>query len=369
MIERITALIIKEILVLLRNPKGRRALIIPIFIQLFIFAFAATLDVKNVPIGILNLDNGEKSVELIQRFYGSPTFNKVIFLKSANEIPDFLDMQRGVLVMSIDEQFSRKIDAKQAVSIEFILDGRRSNTAQVVAGYGARILQEFNQDIAAQVGYNIQTTKLFARNWYNPNLLYHWFTLPSLVVLLTTSIGLSVTALSVAREREMGTFDQLLVSAVSPFEIMLGKMLPAVLIAIAEGSIIVLAAIFVFQIPFTGHLLYLYMSLLVFVCSIVGVGLFMSSLCSTQQQATLGTLCFMSPAVSLSGFATPVENMPEWLQYATCINPLRYMLIISRGQFLKNAPLDVVLDNVWPMALIAVFTLSASTWFFRRKLA
>ena len=150
------------------------------------------------------------------------------------------------------------------------------------------------------------------------------------------ALGLIITSLSVAREREIGTFDQLLVSPVQPFEIMLGKMLPAVLIALTEASLIVLAAIFVFDIPFTGHLGLLYFGLFVFVCSIVGIGLFISSLCSTQQQAILGTFCFMSPAVLLSGFATPIENMPLWLQYVTSINPLRYMLVIARGQFLKK---------------------------------
>lgn len=369
MLSRLGALIIKEILVLLKDPKARYVLIAPPLIQLFIFAFAATLDVKDVPIGIVNKDSGEKAIELVQRFSGSSFFSDVIFLDSVDEIPDFLDTQKGIMVLSIDEQFSRNIDAKKATAIQFVMDGRKSNTAQIVAGYGARILERFNEDIAADVGYKLQSSRLVARNWYNPNLLYYWYNVPSLAAILTMSLGLIITSLSVAREREMGTFDQLLVSPVLPFEIMLGKMLPAVIIALAEASLIVLAAIFFFQIPFTGSLLFLYMSLFVFVCSIVGIGLFISSLCSTQQQAILGTFCFMSPAVLLSGFATPIENMPVWLQYVTTINPLRYMLVIARGQFLKDAPFEIVFNNIWPMVLIALFTLTCATLLFRRRLA
>ncbi len=364
-LSRIMALLIKEILVLLKDPKARYTLIVPPILQLCLFAFAATLDVKNVPIGILNRDNGEKSIELVQRFIGSPFFTKIIFLESVSQIPEFIDNQQGVMVLSIDEQFSRNIDANKPVSLQLLFDGRKSNSAQIVASYCGQIIDQYNQDITLSV----QNSQLIVRNWYNPNLLYDWYTVPSLAAILTMSLGLVVTSLSVAREREMGTFDQLLVSPVQPFEIMLGKMLPAVIISISEASIIVFAAIFIFQIPFTGHLLYLYVSLFVFVCSIVGVGLFISSLCSTQQQAILGNFCFISPAISLSGFATPIENMPEWLQYTTCINPLRYMLVIARGQFLKDMPFDIVIGNIWPMALIALFTLTAATWLFRRKIA
>jgi len=361
---RIGSLLIKEILVLLKDPRGRYVLIVPPLLQLFIFAFAATLDVKNVPIGILNRDNGEKSIELVERFWGAQPFTKVTFLQSVSEIADFIDTQKGVMVLSIDEQFSRDIDAKKPATVQLIFDGRKSNSAQIVAGYSAQILNQFSEDITPEV----VPARLFTRNWYNPNLLYYWYNVPSLVAVLTMALGLIVTSLSVAREREMGTFDQLLVSPVSPLEIMLGKMLPAVIIAISEATVIVLVAIFIFNIPFVGHLWLLYSGLIVFVFSIVGVGLFISSLCSTQQQAILGTFCFLSPSVLLSGFATPIENMPLWLQHVTAINPLRYILVIARGQFLKGQAVDIVFSNIWPMALIALFTLTASTWLFRRKI-
>lgn len=365
---RIVALIKKELLANLKDKQVRYALILPPLIQLFIFAWAATLDVKDVPIGILNRDNGEKAFELVQRFHGSRMFTQIVYLKAVQEIAPFIDNQKGVMVVSIDEQFSRNIDAKKPAAIELIFDGRKVNTAQIVAGYTGQIIQQYNQDIAGPLQVITQSTELFPRNWYNPNLLYYWYNIPSLVGILTMLLGLVITSLSVAREREMGTFDQLLVSPIIPFEIVIGKIIPAIIISLTEASMIACAGIFLLQVPFTGHFLLLFCSLFVFVSSIVGIGLFISSLCSTQQQAILGTFCFMSPSVLLSGFATPIENMPAWLQYITYANPLRYILVINRGLFLKNMPFDIVLSNIWPVAIIACFTFTLTTWFFHKRL-
>lgn len=351
-----------------KDKKARFVLIVPPIIQLFIFAFAATLDVKNVPIGILNLDNGEKSIELAQRFHGAQPFTRITYLESTTQIAELIDNQKLVMVISIDEQFSRNLDAREPASVQLILDGRKSNTAQIVAGYAAQIIDQFNLDISERIGISLQKTVLVQRNWFNPNLLYYWYNVPCLSGILTMLVALVLTAMSVAREREMGTFDQLLVSPLQPIEILLGKLLPAILIALAEGSIIVLSGIFIFKIPFTGEITLLYLSLFVFVSSIVGIGLFISSLATTQQQAILGTFVFTSPAILLSGFATPIENMPAWLQFFTHANPLRYMLVIAKGIFLKAMPFDIIFSNIWPMILIALFTLTSTTWFFRRRL-
>lgn len=368
MIRRIWALLIKEILAVWHDKKSRMLLVIPPILQLFIFAWAATLDVKNVPIGVLNRDNGEQAFELLQRFHGAPVFSTIYYLKSVEEIAPFIDNQRGLMVVHIDEQFSRNLNALRPAYIQLIMDGRKSNTTQILLGYASSVIQQFNKDFAAKVGVETDKTELFPRNWFNPNLLYYWYNVPSLCALLSMLTSLSVTALSVARERELGTFDQLLVSPMLPIEIMIGKVLPAIFIGMIEGTVIILAAIFIFQIPFTGSFFLLYLGMFIFVSSIVGVGLFISSLSSTQQQAILGTFLFTSPAVSLSGFATPVENMPFWLQRITEINPLRYFLVIAKGSFLKGIPEHVVLNNIWQMAIIALVTLSAATWLFRKRL-
>lgn len=344
------------------------AILVPPVIQLIIFTFAATLDVKNVSIGILNRDKGEKGFELIQRFRGSPTFSHIHHLQSMEEVAPFLDNQRGDLVLSLDEQFSRLLDAGKPAFVQLILDGRKSNTSQIVAGYAQVILDQFNRDFTAQAGIKQQNVELILRNWFNPNLLYYWYNIPCLVSILSMLTALIVTSLSVARERELGTFDQLLVSPLQPIEILMGKMIPGVIVGVAEAFIILAVGVLVFSVPFTGSLSLLVLSLIVFVISIVGVGLFISSLCATQQQAILGTFIFMTPAVLLSGYATPIENMPSWLQPATFLIPLRYMLVISKGIFLKAMPAAIILQTIWPMGIISLFTLSAASFLFRRRL-
>jgi ABC-2 type transport system permease protein len=368
MLHRILFLIYKEVLAVLQDRKSRMVLILPPIIQLVVFTFAATLDVKNASIAILNRDNGEQALELAQRFHGSPTFTNIRYLQGVQEIAPYIDNQLGVMVVSIDEQFSRNLNAQKQADVQIIMDGRKSNTAQIVAGYASRIIDQFNQDFSQKKGITRQNAVTAPRYWYNPNLLYYWFNVPSLSGILTMLVGMIITSLSVARERELGTFDQLLVSPLSPFEILVGKTVPAIIIAMAEGSIIVMAGIFLYQIPFTGSIFVLYLGMFTFICSIVGVGLFISSLCSTQQQAILGSYIFISPAVLLSGFATPIENMPDWLQQVTYLNPLRYYLVIAKGVFLKAMPFELALAEIWPMIPIAIVTLTIAGLFFRSRL-
>lgn len=365
---RILTLIHKEILAVWRDKKSRTVLVVPPLTQLLVFSFAATLDVQNVSIGILNQDNGKPGYELTQRFVGSPTFTHITYLNDPSEIAPYLENQHGTMVVWLDQQFSRNLQSAKRAQVQLILDGRKSNSSQIVNGYAGQIIDQFNREYTKRANIPQQNTRLVTRNWFNPNLIYTWFNVPNLSGILTMLVSLVVTALSVARERELGTFDQLLVSPMSPIEILIGKTIPAIIIGMVEGTIIISAAIFLFKIPFTGNLWLLYMNMFFFICCIVGVGLFISSLCSTQQQAILGTFIFMSPAVSLSGFATPIETMPVWLQQFTYLNPLRYYLVVAKGTFLKEMPFDIVLAHTWPLALIALFTMSGAAWFFRRGL-
>ena len=365
---RILALIIKELLWIWRDKKSRYSVLIPPVIQLCIFTFSATLDVKNVPIGILNRDNGKQAFELVQRFRGAPTFEKIIYLHAVEEIGPFIDTQKGVMVLSIDEQFSRKLEAGQPAILQLLLDGRKSNTAQIVAGYANNIISRFNYDYAAGNEIRQQNVQLFPRNWFNPNILYYWYNVPCLVAVISMVTCLIVISLSVARERELGTFDQLLVSPLIPIEILAGKIIPGIIVGMIEGTIILTVGVLGFQVPFTGSFLLFYFSLLIFVWSISGIGLFISSLCSTQQQAMLGIFVFMTPAMLLSGFATPIENMPTWLQPVTYLLPIRYMLVIAKGIFLKAMPFSMVMQQTWPMLVISLFTQTGAALSFRRKL-
>lgn len=366
MFSRIRTLMIKELLAVLRDKKSRFILIIPPLVQLFVFSFAATQEARNLSLAILNQDRGHAAVRLQDNFIAAHTFSHILYLHHPGEVQSVIENQQAIAVLWIPPDFSADLVAGRGAQASFILDGRKTNTAQIVQGYANRIMHAYRVEMGADHG--AAEVSLQERNWFNANLDFKWFTVPSLVCILTTLIGLLVTGLSVAREREMGTFDQLLVSPLHPAEILAGKALPALLVAVFEGTLIVLAAVSVLGVPFNGSLLLLYAGMTVFLAAIIGVGLFISSLCTTQQQAVLGAFMFMVPAVILSGFASPIENMPGWLQTVTFGNPLRYFMTIVRGLFLKDISPAIVWQQTWPMALIALCTLSAATWLFKRRM-
>ncbi len=365
--ERIKTLVVKELWAVWRDPKSRTMLIVPPMIQLVLFSFAATLEVKNVQIAVLNRDIGGHSVELVQRIAGSKDLVKgVHLLHGDREAGDALAAQDVLMVVRFPPDFSRAIDGGKPTEIELMLDGRRSNAAQILEGYVTDIISQYAAELPGRPGRG--QPLLAPRAFFNPNLESSWSTVPSLTAILTMLVGLVVTGLSVARERELGTFEQLLVSPAWPGEIILGKTVPGLLIGIAEGSLIIGFAHFVFGVPLTGSVPLLYLGMAVYLAAVIGVGLFISSLVATQQQAMLGAFTFVAPAILLSGFATPIANMPDWLQTITVINPARYFLVIIKGVFLKDMPAGEVLGQIWPMAVIALFTLSASSWLFRRRL-
>lgn len=339
----------------------------PPIIQLFVFAYAATLDVKATTIGILNRDNGEQAFELVERFYGAPIFEKIISLKAVEEIGPFLDRQEGLLVVSIDEEFSRNLDRNKQATVQLICDGRKSNTNQILSGYATQLILEYSSELEERVSIPQQNVALVPRNWFNPNITYLWYNITCLVGTLSMLTCLIVISQSVAREREMGTFDQLLVSPLTPLEILIGKIVPGILVGFAEGSVMWISGTLILGVPFHGSILLFILSMLTFMTAISGVGFFISSLCSTQQQALLGTFLFMTPSVLLSGFGTPIENMPTWLQPVTFLMPLRYMLVLTKGLFLKNLSPALVFEQLWPMLLISLFTLGIASRFFRSR--
>ncbi|MGA7126823.1 MAG: ABC transporter permease [Chthoniobacterales bacterium] len=364
---RIMTLIRKEVLAVLRDPRNRVALILPPIMQLFLFSFTGTLEVKHVALGIWNQDYGQVANEVIERLCASPNFGHVEFAHSRQELQDMIDEQRVMLAITFLPDFSRKFSQGQMAPLQMIADGRKSNSAQIAQGYVTQVVNQFvsEQTPSDSDAPNVQIVE---RTWFNPNLDYIWFTLPSLAVMITLQICLNVTAMSVAREREMGTFEQLLVSPMRPMEIMAGKSIPALILALIEVTIFILITVFVFRIPFHGSVLFLYLSLTVFVIAMIGIGLSISSIALTQQQALLGIMTTLLPATLLSGYAAPIENMPGWLQPLTYANPLRYIMIVMKGVFLKDMPPLEILNNTWPMAIIAVFTLTLATLLFKRRL-
>lgn len=370
MLHRVATLIIKELRTLLRDKKSRIIIIMPVLIQVLIFPFAATLEITNARIGVFDEDAGEHSIELTQRLAAARNFSGLRHIRDDRSAKDAVDAQDILLLVRFPAGFSRDIGAGTGSSILVVMDGRRSNAAQIAMNYLRDIAAAYQKEIlAASPGAPRIESELVFRNWYNPNLDYKWFVLPSLIALITTIGVLILTALSVAREREQGTLDQLLVSPLATWQIFLGKAAPAQIVATLQGSAILLAGIFFYRIPFSGSLLLFYATILLYGFSLIGVGLLISSLCSTQQQAFIGVFLFMMPAILLSGYVSPVENMPEWLQSITMANPIRHFTEITKQIYLKAAGFSVIWESIWPLLVISAVSTGAAYLLFRRKVS
>ena len=372
MLNRILALIIKEFLALLKDPKSRSVLIGPPLIQLIVFGYAATYELKDIPYAIYNEDRGAISRTLEAAFAGAPTFRRVATLSAEEEMAPLIDSRKVLLVIHIGQRFSDRLLSGESTQVQaplqVIIDGRNSNTAMVALNYVRSIVDQFNRQWMRERGQSALPAYLESRAWFNPNLESRWFFVPGIIGMLALIITILVTAMTVAREREQGTFDQLLVTPLRPGEILLGKALPGFLIGMVQGTVILLIVTLWFRVPLLGSLPALYCGLALFLLSGVGIGLLISSLAVTQQQGLLGAFLFVVPAITLSGFATPIANMPPIVQAITRIDPLRYFMVILRKVFLEGAGFDVLIDQFWPMALIGASALALSSWLFRHRM-
>ncbi|MCP5292784.1 MAG: ABC transporter permease [Burkholderiales bacterium] len=364
----ILALIIKEFLALLKDKRSRFVLIGPPIIQLVVFGYAATYDLNRVPFAVYDEDNTALSHQLVDRFTGSATFQLIGNLTHSAEVAPVIDTRQVLMVLHIGPRFSDDLAAGQAATLQVIVDGRNSNTALLVLNYVRTVVHDFTIHWAQANQHPPPPADLVVRALYNSNLISQWFIVPGIIGLLTLVVSLLVTALSVAREREEGTFDQLLVTPLRPVEILIGKSVPGLIIGLIESTFTLMIAVWWFEVPLRGEIGALYLGLFLFLLASIGVGLMISSLSVTQQQGLLGAFLFLVPAVILSGFATPIANMPEALQYLTLINPLRYFLIIVRGVFLEGAGMAQLTMQFWPMALIALVSLVSAAWLFRRRM-
>jgi ABC-2 type transport system permease protein len=368
MFGHILALTIKEFLALFRDKRSRIVVIIPPLIQLLVFGYAASFDLNAVPYAVYDRDQGPAARELLARFAGSPTFELAGHIGHAGEIARLIDGRSVMLVIQVDPRFTADLLSDRTGQVQVLIDGRNSNSAQVALNDVNQIIAQFNRDWIKSHGLQCAPVSLVTRAWYNPNLESRWFFVSGLVGLLTLVVTMMVTSLSVAREREQGTFDQLLVTPLRPVEILIGKAMPGVVIGVFEASLVVVLAVNWFKVPLAGELWVLYLGIGLFALAAVGIGLMISSLAATMQQALLGAFLFMVPAVVLSGFATPIANMTPLVQAITLVDPLRYYLVILRGVFLEGAGFALLIDQMWPLALIAAATLAAAGWLFRNRM-
>ena len=365
---RIFALMIKEFLALLKDKRARTVLVIPPIIQLFVFSYAATFDLNHVRYAVYNEDPGIASRELLARFEGSDTFKVADRLENSRHISQVIDRKEALMVLRFGPNFTKDLLLGKPADLQVIIDGRNSNTALILLGYVRNIVAQFNENWAQSHGMGKLPARLEVRAWFNPNLESYWFIVPGIVGLLTLVVTILVTAMSVAREREFGTFDQLLVTPLRPVELLLGKALPGFIIGTIEATFIIIMALLWFRIPLAGSIAALYLGIFLFLVSAIGIGLMISSMSISQQQGLFGAFIFLVPAVILSGFANPISNMPLFMQYLTYLNPMRYFLIILRSVFLEGGTIPMLAHQYWPMAAIGLICQLLASWLFRHRM-
>lgn len=368
-IHRILALSWKELLAIFKDRGSRISLIVPPIVQCLIFGYAATYDLNEVPYVLIDQDRSEASRELIARLDGSGVFRRVATLEHPAQMREMIDDQRALLALQIDRDFQRRLDAGSSAELQVIADGRSSNSAGTAMDYVNTIVAGFNGDWRAHHAQSGPPVRVTARAWYNPNLETRWNIVPGLIGTLTLMQTLLLTAMSVAREREQGTFDQLLVTPFRPIEIMAGKALPSIGVGLTQATSILLVSQLWFHIPFAGSFATLYAGLTLFVLASVGIGLLVSSAVGTMQQAMLFSFVLVLPFSILSGLMTSIKSMPEALQYLTLINPLRYALEVVHRVYLEGATLSQLTPSLWPLAVISLVTLTGASWMFRNRLA
>ncbi len=355
----------KEFLLIWRDPKSRVIIFMPPLLQLLVFAHTMTMEVKNLDMVVLDRANTKESRELVSAFEHSRWFRKIIYAQNDTDLQNIIDLGRVQMGLEINSDFSRNLKAGRPTHLQIIVDGRQTNSAAIGGNYATQIISNFEAENFPGGGAVVD---IHNRNWFNPNLLYLWFTLSFLISMLSVIVTLLLTALSIAREREIGTFDQLLVSPLSSNQILIGKTVPPMVIALSLTCFMLVVSMIFFKLPFVGNPLLFFLSIFIALFAVTGVGLFISSVCKTQQQAILGVFTFQTPAILLSGFVSPVRDMPVFLQYLTYANPLRFHFATARGLILKGMTGGEILENLIPMTIIAFVTLYLAGWMFKRKL-
>ncbi|MCA8942649.1 MAG: ABC transporter permease [Planctomycetes bacterium] len=361
-LRQVLAIVVKEFLGILKDPRSRFLVIGPPIIQFFVFGYAATFDVHDVAYVVVDDDDSADSRDLLARLDGSPNFALAGWLDSAAEVPRWIDDQRARLAIHVPADFSERLHAGGPAQVMVIADGRNSNVSGVALGYVGEIVQQWS----ATRGGGVEVVH---RAWYNESLLSRWFIVSALPAQLVLVVVMLLTSLSVAREREHGTFDQTLVAPLGAGQILLGKAVPPFLFGLGDGLLLTAGAVIWFGLPMTGSIGALVAVLASYALAILGIGLFISSLSMTLQQGLLGSFLFIMPAVILSGFTTPIANMPHWLRTATLANPARYAVESCRAVLLEGARLPDVVPDLASMLVIACVCLVAAGWLFRARAA
>jgi len=369
-------MVIKEFIQVFRDKRTRFVLFGPPIIQMLIFGYAATFEIRHVPTVVLDQDHSQESRELISRFSSSPYFDVRRQLTEQRQGPVLIDRGEATVALQIHPGFAQNLRKGETAPLQVIVDGTNSNTALIAVGYlnqiAARFALDYQRDriyrIAPQMVERMPRVQLEQRPWYNPDLRSRWFFVPGVIGSLTLVLVTTLTAFAVVREREIGTLEQIMVTPIRPFEFILGKTLPFFLIGLLDVTLIGVVGTFWFQVPFRGAIGVLLTGAVLFILCMLGVGLLISTVSSTQQQAMVTAFFFIMPAITFSGFGFPISTMPQWLQYCTYLSPLRYFLVVLRSSYLKGVGMNILWPQMLAMAGLGVTLLTISVLRFHKAL-
>ena len=376
MFQRLKQMLIKEFIQVFRDKRTRFVLFGPPIIQMLVFGYAATYEIRHVPTVVLDLDHTFESRELIARFSATPYFDVQQHLYDRRQIADLLDRGKATLALHIHPGFAEELRKGQTAPLQIIVDGTNSNTALIATGYANQIAQGFAADyqrdrmgrMSPTLVGRVPQIQLDARPWYNESFTSRWFFVPGVIGSLTLVLVTTLTAFAVVREREIGTLEQIMVTPIRPSEFILGKTLPFFLIGLLDVGLIATVGTLWFRVPFRGSVLVLLAGTVVFLLCMLGVGLFISTVSATQQQAMVTSFFFIMPAITFSGFGFPISTMPQWLQTLTYLDPLRYFLIVLRGVYLKGVGMDILWPQMVAMLVLGVGLLTISVFRFHKAL-
>lgn len=380
--ERIRQIVRKEFRQTLREPRMRAILIGPPVLQMIIFGYAVNLDVERVRLAWLDPDQSAQSRELRQRFAASPYFEITAFARDGREATRLLDRGEAQAVVRVHAGFGAGVARGMQQDVQVLLDGANSNSAAIIASYASGVIAGYNRELLREQ----QTRKLVGRTregpvrmsmpgvraetriWFNPELKSRFYFVPGVIVNIILLVTLMLTALSVVREKEIGTMEQIMVTPIRPLELMLGKTIPFALVGLFDMVLVTSVALLLFRVPFRGSFLVLFLASVLFLLTTLGAGLFLSTISATQQQAMISSFFFFQPAFMLSGFTFPIRNMPEPVQWLTLLNPMRYFMEVVRGVFLKGSGVDILWPHLLMLAIYGTLIIWFSALRFRKRL-
>ena len=368
-LRRIKYMVKKEFIQIFRNRKMKPIIFVTPVLQLIVFGYAVTMDVANIRTAVYDLDKTSVTREIARRFESSGYFRIVAYPGSDNEVKQLLDKGDATVVLTFDRGFTSDLEARRASSLQLLLDGTDSNTAQVAASYANGIIFKFSQDLVMKTAYRAEgRLDVRPRAWYNADLKSKNYNVPGVIAIMVLLVCLLLTAMAIVREREIGTMEQLMVTPIRPAELILGKTIPFAVIGFFDMFLVTVVGVIWFEVPIKGSIPLLSLATGVYLLSVLGFGLFISTISRTQQQAMMASFLFFAPAVLLSGLMFPIENMPAAVQLITYLNPLRYFLIIIRGIFLKGSGIAILWPQFLALFILGVSVVATSSLRFKKRL-